>query len=203
MCYVLLSSLKSWGEVSNTKDDQKNQSFKFRKTRARAKERFVRFLNNHKSETLTQFIKFGIVGVSNTLISYAIEMLCFYILFSNTEFYALWEALSIINLSVNADTARIWVASFLGFVVSVTNSYYWNSKHVFSDGEKKTISKHIKLYCKTFVCYALTGLVLSPWLKTIITGHGIQYWEASLLVLIITVPINFVMNKFWAFRRGK
>ena len=163
----------------------------------------MKFLNNHKHETLTQFIKFGIVGVSNTLISYVIEILCFYVFFSNAELITLQKVLLTINLSVNADTARIWVASFLGFVVSVTNSYYWNSKHVFSDGRKKTISKHIQSYCKTFISYALTGLILGPFLKTVITGHGIQYWEASLLVLIITVPINFVMNKFWAFRRTK
>lgn len=72
---------------------------------------------------LVQFIKFGMVGVSNTAISYAVEMLCYYVLFVNTQ----------------AEDVKIFITSLLSFVVSVTNSYYWNNKHVFSSGVKKTL----------------------------------------------------------------
>jgi putative flippase GtrA len=159
------------------------------------------FLDKPQIAPFVQFIKFGIVGVSNTAISYVIEMLCFYVIFKNTAFVGIRGALSVISIVIDAKTARIWVASILAFVVSVTNSYYWNNKKVFPDGHRKTIPMHIKAYMKAVACYALTGLVLSPWLKTIMTEHGIQYWIASILTLVISVPLNFIMNKFWAFRK--
>ena len=165
-------------------------------------DKFRSFLNKPQIVPFVQFIKFGIVGVSNTAISYVIEMFCFYVIFKNTVFAGIRGALSSISIVIDVNTARIWVASILAFVVSVTNSYYWNNNKVFPDGHRKTISMHIKAYLKTAACYALTGLVLSPWIKTIMTEHGIQYWIASLLTLIVSVPLNFVMNKFWAFRKN-
>lgn len=134
--------------------------------------------------TLVQFIKFGLVGVSNTAISYAIEMLCYYVLFVNTQ----------------AENVKIFITSLLAFAVSVTNSYYWNNKHVFSSGEKKTLAQHLRTYLKTAACYAITGLLLSPWGKSQLVAREVPYWLATLLMLVITIPLNFLMNKLWAFR---
>lgn len=39
-------------------------------------------LEEGKTAPLLQFVKFGLVGVSNTAISYGIEMLCYYVLFA-------------------------------------------------------------------------------------------------------------------------
>ena len=64
-------------------------------------------------QTAIQFIKFGLVGVSNTVISYGIEMLCYYVLFSRVA----WS-----------EGLRIGITSALAFAVSVTNSYYWNNR---------------------------------------------------------------------------
>lgn len=133
---------------------------------------------------LVQFIKFGMVGVSNTAISYAVEMLCYYVLFVNTQ----------------AEDVKIFITSLLSFVVSVTNSYYWNNKHVFSSGVKKTLPQHLRTYLKTAACYALTGLVISPWAKARLVAMDVPFWLATLLVLVITIPLNFLMNKLWAFR---
>lgn len=138
-------------------------------------------------ETLVQFIKFGIVGVSNTAISYAIEMLCYYVLFVNTQ----------------NEGVKIFITSLLAFVVSVTNSYYWNNKHVFSSGERKTLAQHLCTYLKTAACYGLTGLLLSPWAKAWLVEIAVPYWLATLLVLVFTIPLNFTMNKLWAFRPDK
>ena len=40
--------------------------------------------SNPKTAALLQFVKFGLVGVSNTAISYGIEMLCFYVFSYNS-----------------------------------------------------------------------------------------------------------------------
>ena len=144
-----------------------------------------RGLRDGKYANLLQFVKFGLVGVSNTAISYGIEMLCYYLLFKNVP----WS-----------ESVRIGVTSVAAFLVSVTNSYYWNNRFVFAQG-KKSWREHLLSYGKTVLCYGLTGLMLAPALKLWLSALGVPYWLASLGSLIITIPLNFVMNKFWAFRR--
>ncbi len=127
-------------------------------------------------EKIKQFIKFGIVGMSNTAISYII--------------YAV-----LVKLHVN-----YLIASVLGFVISVINSYYWNNKYVFKEAENE---QRIwwKVLLKTFVSYSGTGLVLSNILLVIwIEWIGISEIIAPLINLFITVPLNFIINKFWAYQ---
>ena len=130
-----------------------------------------------------QFIKFGLVGVSNTAISYGIEMLCYYVLFVNHP----WS-----------DNVRIAATSAVAFFVSTLNSYYWNNRYVFKSNHKNFI-EHLRTYGKTVICYGVTGLLLSPVLKMWLTGMEVPYWLASLSTLAITIPLNFLLNKFWAY----
>ena len=136
---------------------------------------------------LLQFVKFGIVGVSNTAISYGIEMLCYYVLFVNVP----WS-----------ESVRILATSVLAYVVSVTNSYYWNNRYVFGSGTKKTVRQHLTAYLKTVACYGVTGLLLAPAIKVYVTALGVPYWLSSLGALVVTIPLNFILNKFWAFRKS-
>lgn len=163
------------------------------------KERFACMmakLEKSRLAPLVQFIKFGLVGVSNTLISYAVEMLGYYVLFSRGMFadVAAW-------LKVDAEQALVVAVTLLSFVISVTNAYYWNSRYVFRSGGKRTAAQHARAYLRTAACYALTGLFLSPALKLWMGSAGIPFWAASLLTLIVTIPLNFVLNKFWAFAK--
>ena len=146
-----------------------------------------RMENNPKTVPLLQFVKFGLVGISNTAISYGIEMLCYYVLFANVA----W-----------ADNVRIVITSVLAFLISVTHSYYWNNRYVFGTGTRKTALQHLRAYLKTVACYGVTGLVLAPVLKMYVSGLGVPYWLASLGSLVITIPLNFLLNKFWAFRKS-
>lgn len=134
---------------------------------------------------LVQFVKFGLVGVSNTVISYGIEMLGYYVLFA----HAPWP-----------DRVRIVVVTALAFAVSTINAYYWNNRYVFPGG-RKTGGAHIRAFLRMAASYAVTGLVLAPVLKVWIHERGAAYWLASLVTLVITVPLNYLLNKFWAFRR--
>lgn len=91
------------------------------------------------------------------------------------------------------------LASILGFAVSVLNSYYWNNKYVFK--EQKERRTWWQTLIKTFLSYAGTGLVLS----NILLIAWVEWLEISeviapLLNLLITVPVNFVINKYWAYK---
>ena len=81
-----------------------------------------------------QFIKFGIVGVSNTLIS-----------------------LAVYQLALNALGLHYLAANALGLVISVVNAYYWNNRCVFGGGQKRPFLKHVALYFKSLTAYGGTS----------------------------------------------
>lgn len=122
--------------------------------------------------TAKQLIKFSIVGVSNTLISLGV-------------YYGLYF------LGVN-----YLIANTAGFIVSVLNSYYWNNKYVF----KKTSNGHKKALIRTFLAYGSTFLLSTFLMFIMIECMGFSGTIAPLISLIITIPLNFLMNKFWAFK---
>lgn len=146
------------------------------------------FLSDPRFSALLQFVKFGIVGLSNTAITYGIDMFCYYVLFA----HVFWS-----------EDTKILITAVLAFVISVTNSYYWNNRYVFGSGERKTALQHLVAYLRTVMCYGLTGLLIGPVLKLWLNGRGMQYWLSSIACLVVTIPLNFVMNKFWAFRASK
>ena len=126
-----------------------------------------------------QFIKFGIVGASNTLIAYVIYSICIYI--------------GIHYLLANA----------LGFFISVLNAYYWSDRFVFKKGEGEA-RRAIWTLAKTCIAYGSTGLLLASILLYLYVDKlYISEYIAQLLVLVITIPLNFIINKFWSFKTKK
>lgn len=159
---------------------------------------FMKRLEQSRFAPLMQFIKFGMVGVSNTLISFLVEMICYYGLFRNAAFGGVTAALGRLGAAVTGEQVRVVLTTLLAFIISVTNSFVLNSRFVFRQ-ERRTAGQTARAYGKTVLCYALTGVVLAPALRLWMGGLGIPYWAASLLSLIVTIPLNFLMNKFWAF----
>lgn len=119
-----------------------------------------------------QFIKFGIVGLSNTFIS-----------------------LSIYYILIYFETNYL-VANTVAFVISVLNAYYWNNKFVFEKGDKG----NIKPLIKTFMAYGITFILSTILLFIIVNRLNVSQIIAPLINLIITIPLNFLLNKFWAFK---
>ena len=134
-----------------------------------------------------QFFKFGLVGLSNTAIAYSIDMLGFYVLLAETP----WP-----------ERVKIAAISLVAFIVSVSNSYFWNNRYVFQDGTHRTFRAHLNALLRMAASYAFTGLLLGPLLKVWIYEAGVPYWLSGPLTLIVTVPLNFLLNKFWAFKKG-
>jgi len=136
-------------------------------------------------KNLMQFIKFGIVGLSNTVIGYLIYAISL-------------KGLRAGNLFPHAD---IYIAQFLMFLLSVLWSFYWNNKAVFKSESGET-RKIFAALMKTYVTYAFTSLFLSEALLVLwVNALGISEYVAPIINLIITVPLNFIIQKFWAFKR--
>ena len=128
---------------------------------------------------IKQFVKFGIVGLSNTLIGYGVYFICIYI------------------------GLHYLIANFFGFFVGVLNAYYWSDRFVFKkeDGEYRSV---IESLIKTYLAYGSTGLLLSSILLYFyIDKLHISEYIAQLFVLVVTIPLNFIINKYWSFKSKK
>lgn len=140
-------------------------------------------ITEEKFASILQFIQFCVVGLSNTVISYIIYVTALLI----------FQHFSILR------EVDYLVAQFIGFVLSVLWSFYWNNKYVFkSNGEKRNL---ICALLKTYISYAFTGLFLNSILS--IVWVEVFHWSkliAPIVNLLISVPLNFVLNKFWAFK---
>lgn len=135
-------------------------------------------------KTIVQFIKFGIVGLSNTLISYAIYMICL-LLFQNVGIFPRINYL---------------IAQIIAFLLSVLWSFYWNNRMVFvlEEGGKRSLWRSL---LKTYVSYSFTGLFLNSILLVLwVNILGISEFIAPIINLLVSVPLNFIINKFWTFK---
>lgn len=123
-----------------------------------------------------QFLKFGLVGLSNTILSYVV-----------------FSILVLLGL-------HYLIANAISFFVGVSNAFYWSNKYVF----KKSEDEHrgiLQSLIKTFFAYGFTGLLLNSFfLWILIERYDIYSLIAQILCLVITVPLNFVLNKFWSFK---
>lgn len=122
-------------------------------------------------ETAVQFIKFGIVGISNTAIGLG------------TYYFFLYIG------------CHYMVANVLSWLISVFNAYFWNNRYVF-----KNEVAWIRSLVKTYLSYGLSFLSGCVCLYALVEWMGISDKIAPLLTLLLTIPMNFLLNKFWTFR---
>ncbi len=135
-----------------------------------------------KAKGLLQFFKFGIVGVSNTAISYALNIA---VLKGLEPFDVPWDYIA---------------GNCVAFFLSVLWSFYWNRRFVFCK-EQSDQAVILKQLLRTYIAYGFTGIVLNNALSWLwINQFGISKYLAPLINLIVSVPLNYVINKFWAFR---
>ncbi len=162
---------------------------------------------------ITQFLKFGIVGLINTGVSFAVNTISLYLFYK-------------VGGIPEDNKISYWTSSILAFIISVLNAYLLSNKFVFKnkEGEERV---WWKVLIKTYISYAGTGLILNNillwmwndvihigrylgWLADIcgslgiaITGDRLVSYIAQFLNMAITIPLNFIMNKFWAYKGKK
>ena len=126
-------------------------------------------------KNLIQFIKFGMVGALNTVLSYVITNGCYYILHWHEQ-----------------------VSNIIAFMITVFISFLLNGKFVFNKNEEKR--SFWKSLLKVYASYSITGLFLTAGLLYIEEQvFGIPHYIATFMNLVVTIPINFLLNKFWAY----
>ena len=128
----------------------------------------------HRSE---QLIKFALVGCSNTIISLAVYYIFHYFL-----------------------DANYLIAYTLGFLVSVCNAFYWNNKYVFKDKRENSL---VKAFIKLVASYGVSFLLSLVMIGIMVELLRIPSLIAPVLKLMVTIPLNFILNKIWVFKDRK
>ncbi len=151
---------------------------------------------------IKQFLKFGLVGLSNTLISEAV--------------YAVIVCLK----------GHYMLASATGFILSIFNAYYWNNRYVFKEDETREKRIWWQVLLKTFIAYLwgfLANLALLVlWIDILHISDYLEpiarlchQWDLRFLSaevlgnlfaeginLILVLPMNYLVNKLWAYQQG-
>ena len=130
----------------------------------------MKYFDEHPN--VWQFLKFCIVGVSNTGVYLGTYCLLLYL----GTYYLL--------------------ANIVGFIVSVFNAYIWSKKYVFKPKQKS----NTQILIRTYTAYGCTTLVSTCLIYGMVEYMGISKYVAPLISLLITIPLNFVLNKFWSFK---
>lgn len=138
-------------------------------------ERLSKLAAHPLGKIAVQFFKFGMVGVLNTAISLAV----YYIFLAiNEELYL--------------------VGNVAGFVVSTLNAYFMNHKYVFGAKGAATIEKKVLL--KTYLAYGFSLLVSTELLYLFVNFLQISEALAPLFCLMVTVPMNYIINRLWVYK---
>mgnify|MGYP002227659857 CR=1 FL=1 len=128
-------------------------------------------------ELFKQFVKFGLVGVSNTAVSMAV-----YYIF-------LW---------ISPDLYM--VGSILGTILSIANALFSGMiKFVFTGNANDWRSK-LKRLGKTYVSYGGTSILSNVLLWIEVAFFSVSKSIAPIVNLLVTIPLNFVINKLWTFK---
>jgi putative flippase GtrA len=123
-------------------------------------------------KTLVQFLKFGIVGISNTLLTAV----------------TIWLLLRVFHSSN-------YLANIVGYVVGLVNSFIWNRRWTFENHAQigATIFKFI-------VTFAVSYLLQLGFLWLLLHQTGIDDYFCQLLSIVVYTVVNFFMNKYYTFK---
>ncbi|MEG1544250.1 MAG: GtrA family protein [Tannerellaceae bacterium] len=123
-------------------------------------------------ETIKQAIKYGVVGVSNTVITAAV-------------IWVMMKGLGFPDV----------IANITGYIAGVLNSFIWNKQWTFQS-QAGWWGSAVRFGVVFGVCYLLQlGLLLY------LNAHlSIDPYYNQLIAMAFYTVINFIMNKFYTFK---
>jgi putative flippase GtrA len=123
---------------------------------------------------LVQFVKFGLVGVSNTLLTLAVYTLLL-------KVFVFWYV----------------VASAIGFAVGAVNGFLWNRSWTFRGHVGDSLTP-----VRWFVVQGCGLLVNSGLVFVFVDGARLDKLLAQGLTIGIVTILTFIANRSWTFRVG-
>ena len=123
---------------------------------------------------IKRFATFSLIGVVNTIIHFAV-------------FMVLFESLGVHYL----------LASTLGFVAAVINSYWMNSRWTFAGLARRDTGEFVR-----FVTVSVAALLVNFCCMLVLVDLWSLYPPvAQAFSILFTLLVNFLGNLYWAFAR--
>ncbi len=127
-------------------------------------------------KTVGQLVRFGIVGIMNTLIT----LIVIYIL----------QEIGHIDYKI---------ANVIGYVAGVINSFFWSKLWVFKKSNSNLIHEAILFLINFGICYGIQFLALLILVEIL---QITDMW-AQLAGMVIYTLCNFTLNKFVTFKKER
>ena len=134
---------------------------------------------------LKQFLKFIVAGVAAAAANFAVYNLLLWA-FSGWR----WEYTYVL-------------AQLISYFISILVTFALSRRFVFNSPEERQVH-WFKALLRMIAVYSFTGIVLNSMLSVLwVEVLLIPKTMVSILNDITAGPVNFLMNKFWAFREKK
>ena len=91
----------------------------------------------------------------------------------------------------------VHTAAAVSFVVSAANNYWWNRHWTFAHAKGNFAYQGSRFFAVSFLAF----LVNQGWLFVFRDWLGWGKLVAEAVAIILVVPLNFLGNKLWSFRR--
>jgi len=134
------------------------------------------------------FIRFVIVGVANTIVGMAI----------------MFGGYNLLPIPYWPDTARYWLFSALGYVLSSIMSFFLNKSFTFRS-KGKIWSEFWRFALIIAVCYGVAYGAAKPLVRSMLSGYSetLQGNVAYVAGAVIFTLLNFAGQRFFTFRGKK
>lgn len=147
---------------------------------------------------LKKFIKFGLVGVLNTLVDFGV----FFVL----DRWVIREGPTLVLLGT-AIAAGPYLSNAIAYVAANLHSFVWNKLWTFERRDRVTRGEAVR-YLLTSAGYVLISTVslavciriLSLPFVAPLVPQGWTNLLAKLPTACVTIFYNYLMNKFWVFK---
>ena len=145
-----------------------------------------------------KFLKFGLIGVLNTLVDFAV----FYVM----DRWLVREGPILVLLGMSI-AAGPYISNFFAYVVANLNSFFWNKFWTFQKKDRVTGGEagrylvtsagyllistvSLAVFIRIFSLPLFGGLIPENWINLL----------AKLPTACVTIFYNYLMNKFWVFK---
>lgn len=126
-------------------------------------------------ENWLQLIRFGVVGCSGYVVNLVAFAVCVHVLAIDYK-----------------------LASPIAYLIGTINNFIWNSRWTFNHKkEAHPVEQGIKFFIVSLVAFGVNYVIL----VALVHGTGMEKVLAQAIANICVIPVNFLGQKLWSFRR--
>ncbi len=123
-----------------------------------------------------QVMRFGLVGLVNT----AVGLITYWVV-------------------IYLDESLYQLGNILGFLLSVLCAWFLSRHFVFNEHKASGRRDGLRTLLRSYLSYGGTTALAALLLYLLIEIWQVDPYMAPVLTLFVTVPANFLLNKFWTF----